>query len=262
MDALTETVPSAQSLSPDDLQEFEGEVRISDGRLAALLGYAQTRNIRKIIRTNEAELLTHGFLRRFDAKMDGRGRPEKSFMLNEAQAILVTMFSRTQRAADARRQIVQVFIAWRHGHLVPAQPEIEIALPAPERREEAPELATEGQRLFAEFKRVFRTDDWRELVPILSHAVSKSRLIAIQRGDGVMAALRHGDAWAKLTGMGIDLRYVLGNRQLLTPEERELIESVRALGAEGKAMALQSFARQIGTLCTNPDAPALSHHRS
>jgi hypothetical protein len=126
---LAETQPSAQSLSSDDLQDFEGEVRISDARLAILLGYAQPRYIRDIIRTNKDELLTHGFLRRFTAKIDGRGRPEKSFMLNEAQAILVTMFSRTQRAAEARRQIVQVFIAWRHGHLVPAQQEIE--LPAP-----------------------------------------------------------------------------------------------------------------------------------
>jgi len=265
MNALIETEPSsAEALRPNDLQDFEGEVRISDARLAVLLGYAQPRYIRDIIRTNQEELLTHGVLRRFTAKPPSGsqgGRPERMIMLNEAQAILVTMFSRTQRAAEARRQIVQVFIAWRHGHLVPAQPEIELTLPAPERRKEAPELETAGQRLFAEFKRLYGTDDWRKLVPILSHIVSKARLIAIQRGDGVMAALKHDNAWVPLVCSGIDLRYVLNNSWTFTPEERELIANIRALGEQGQAMALQSFARQIGTLCTNPDAPLLLDRR-
>jgi len=194
---------------------------------------------------------------------DTLGGRQEVAVVNEAGIYKLVLGSRKPVAEEFERWLTcQVLPSLRKHGCYPPPPEIELALPAPERRKEAPELATEGQRLFAEFKRVFHTDDWRELVPILSHAVSKSRLIAIQRGDGVMAALRHGDAWAKLTGMGIDLRYVLGNRRLLTPEERELIESVRALGADGKAMALQSFARQIGTLCTNPDAPALLHHRS
>ncbi|WP_179505681.1 MULTISPECIES: BRO family protein [unclassified Sphingomonas] len=199
---------------------------------------------------------------------DTLGGPQEMTLVSEPGVLSVVLRSdgaitKGTFAYRFRRWIThEVLPSIRKHGCYPPPPEIELTLPAPERREEAPELATEGQRLFAEFKRVFHTDDWRELVPILSHAVSKSRLIAIQRGDGVMAALRHGDAWAKLTGMGIDLRYVLGNRRLLTPEERELIENVRGLGADGKAMALQSFARQIGTLCTNPDAPALSHHRS
>jgi hypothetical protein len=76
-----------------------------------------------------------------------------------------------------------------------------------------------------------------------------------------MSALKHDNAWVPLICAGIDLRYVLNNSWTFTPEERELIDNARALGAEGQAMALQSFARQIGTLCTNPDAPLLLDRR-
>jgi hypothetical protein len=76
-----------------------------------------------------------------------------------------------------------------------------------------------------------------------------------------MAALKHDNAWVPLACMGIDMRYVFGNSWTFTPEERELIANMRELGVDGQAMALQSFARQIGTLCTNPDAPLLLDRR-
>jgi hypothetical protein len=124
----------ALALRAADLREFEGEARVEDLRIAELLGYATPTEVRRVIRRHLDEIHTHGVLpqsdrkniaARFSGQSDrkiarGRGRPERIFMLNEAQAVLVTMFSRTERAAQVRQQIVQVFLAWRHGKLVPA----------------------------------------------------------------------------------------------------------------------------------------------
>jgi hypothetical protein len=148
----------------------------------------------------------------------------------------------------------------KHGSY-PPPPEFDLAPAAPEPRKKPRELGTAGERLFAEFKRLFNIDDWRELVPILSGIVSKSRLITIQRGDGVMSALKHDDAWVTLVCAGIDLRYVLNNAWTFTPEERELISNLRALNEHDQALVLHSVARHIGTLATNPAAPALRHHQ-
>ena len=43
------------------------------------------------------------------------GRPTLEYWLNEAQALLVCMFSRTDQAARVRRELVEVFMAWRRG---------------------------------------------------------------------------------------------------------------------------------------------------
>lgn len=130
----------ALALRPADLREFEGEARVEDLRLGEVLGYENPKRVRDVIRRHRDELLRHGVLTQVAskprastggrsgpvfatvAKTPGKtgGRPERFFVLNEAQAVLVTMFSRTERAADVRTQIVQVFIAWRHGKLAPA----------------------------------------------------------------------------------------------------------------------------------------------
>jgi len=41
-------------------------------------------------------------------------------MLNEGQALLVCMFANTERAADVRQQLIEVFMAWRSGKLAEA----------------------------------------------------------------------------------------------------------------------------------------------
>jgi hypothetical protein len=57
------------------------------------------------------------------ASISGKGRVAETveYYLNEAQALLVCMFSRTDQAAAVRKQIVEVFIAHRHGRLVPGK---------------------------------------------------------------------------------------------------------------------------------------------
>jgi hypothetical protein len=111
----------ALALQPTDLRPFEGEPRVHDLRLADVLGYQGAKEVRQTIRRHRDELLMHGVLAQSEAKpLRGStgGRPERAFMLNEPQALLVCMFSRTERAAQVRNQIIQVFLAYRRGQLV------------------------------------------------------------------------------------------------------------------------------------------------
>lgn len=114
---------NALALRIEDIRPVSGEARIADLRLGEVLGYGNPKKVRTVIRRHADELLSHGFLTQSESKIagGGRGRPERAFMLNEAQAVLVAMFSRTNQAAEARRQIVTVFLSYRAGKLVPAQ---------------------------------------------------------------------------------------------------------------------------------------------
>lgn len=110
----------ALALRPGDLREFDGQPCVRDVRLGEVLGYTDPKKVRAVIRRHNGELSDHGVLTQVGAKPirgSRGGRPEVSYMLNEAQAVLVTMFSRTERAAEARRQIVSVFLTYRHGKL-------------------------------------------------------------------------------------------------------------------------------------------------
>lgn len=110
------------------------EPRVRDLDLAERLGMADPHDIRrKIIETNRAELEAYGGVsgRRPETSAKG-GRPATEYWLNEPQALLVCMFSRTERAADVRRALIEVFTAWRRQQVAPpvgTQP----ALPLPGR---------------------------------------------------------------------------------------------------------------------------------
>ena len=187
---------------------------------------------------------------------DAIGRVRKTIVVNEAGAYALIL--------DSNKPDVERFAKWlftdvlpsirKHG-CYPPPPQIELVPPPPApRQDRTREPATATERLFAEFERVFGTGDWRKLVPILSHIVSKSRLIALKRGDGLLSALKHGNAWLPLVCAGIDLRYVFGNSWTFDPHERDHIDRLRALGEEGQAMALQSFTRQMNDLRANEDS--------
>ncbi|RTL93853.1 hypothetical protein EJV44_15370 [Ancylobacter aquaticus] len=103
---------------------IDNEPRILDTDLAANLGMARPRDIRaNVISPNRAELEAFGVLRSMNAKSTdplGRGRPTKSFYLNEEQALLVCLLSRTERAKAVRAEVIRVFTAYRRGDLVAA----------------------------------------------------------------------------------------------------------------------------------------------
>ena len=99
----------------------EGEPRVLDTELAAALGMARPTNIRGVIEQNKAELEGFGpCTARVHDHPTVFGRTTTAFYLNEEQALLVAMFSRTEKAKEVRATLVRVFAAYRRGDLVPA----------------------------------------------------------------------------------------------------------------------------------------------
>ena len=116
---------SAPPLSPDNLSDQGGEPRVRDVDLAERLGFADPSMLKRLIERNAGELRTYGAIsvtvtENKDPK--GRGRPGKVSWLNEGQALVLCALSRTPRAAAVRKQVIDVFVAYRAGRLAPAAP--------------------------------------------------------------------------------------------------------------------------------------------
>lgn len=105
-------------IEPTDLKMLDATPRVLDLRLAEALSFEKPYDIRKLIARNEVELAKHGGVFATVAKTSpSGGRPTNEFWLNEAQSLLICMFSRTDRAAEVRAEIIKVFMAWRQGQL-------------------------------------------------------------------------------------------------------------------------------------------------
>ena len=106
-----------------DTTVSKGEPRILDLRLAERLGYARPRKLRALIVRNLPELETYGTLApRRGAPISGKGRVQEvdEYHLNEGQALVVILLSRTPAAAQVRREVIEVYMAWRRGELKPS----------------------------------------------------------------------------------------------------------------------------------------------
>ncbi|MCW4115678.1 hypothetical protein NPA31_011955 [Aurantimonas sp. MSK8Z-1] len=109
-------------LTVSELHIAGGEPRVRDLVLAERLGFGRPSSIRVLIERNKSELQAYGSLHQIDANPGKQGgRPSKAYWLNEPQALLICMFSRTPLAADVRRQVIEVFMAWRQGKTVPVR---------------------------------------------------------------------------------------------------------------------------------------------
>lgn len=107
------------------LIEHQGEPRALDIDIAERLGFSQPRDIRKLIKRHAAELAGFGAPRwRANKVRSGKGRWQnvEEFLLNEEQALLVSVLSDAPHASDVRAMLIRVFVAWRRGHLAPTQP--------------------------------------------------------------------------------------------------------------------------------------------
>lgn len=105
-------IPEALSLS-DLNTAIDQEPRLLDLRIAERLGYERPRVIRELIERNRDEIETYGSI----AVRHGayRGHTFSEFWLNEAQTLLICMFSKTSKAAAIRSEVISVFIAFRRG---------------------------------------------------------------------------------------------------------------------------------------------------
>jgi hypothetical protein len=98
------------------LTVIEGDARIADKHLQQVLGYARINDLHRVIRKHEDELADYGPMLCRSGKASS-GQTTIAYYPNEAQATLICMFARTDRAAQARKVIVEVFTAWRRGQL-------------------------------------------------------------------------------------------------------------------------------------------------
>jgi hypothetical protein len=79
--------------------------RARDIHLAKRLGMSRPTNIRgELVARYRGELETYGGLHQFNANAGKVGRPSAGYYLNEQQALLICMFSRTKDAALIRRK--------------------------------------------------------------------------------------------------------------------------------------------------------------
>lgn len=105
-------------IKPLALATVDGEPRIRDADLAVMLGFTQVRDIRKIIQRNRREVDDFGCAPswRETPKASG-GRPSKGYLLNEEQALLVSVLSRAPNAPAVRAMLIKTFVAWRRRKL-------------------------------------------------------------------------------------------------------------------------------------------------
>ncbi|WP_454288660.1 hypothetical protein [Rhizobium arsenicireducens] len=91
-------ITNLQPLLPIVVQNEEP--RVLDTDLAKRLGMNIPRRIRSdLIAPNQRELEAHCILEASTPNSGKAGRPAKVFYLNEQQALLICMFSRTEKAA-------------------------------------------------------------------------------------------------------------------------------------------------------------------
>lgn len=116
----TVTNTGAGRLPPTALtiHEHQGEPRVRDIDLAVSLGMAQPLNIRSTIKANLSELQGLGSIHAESENSEGRvGRPSVVYLLNEAQAVLLTFLAKTEKAKLVRAEVIRVFVDWRNGRL-------------------------------------------------------------------------------------------------------------------------------------------------
>lgn len=130
-----ERMATSHAFSTSTLAEIDGEPRVMDTRLAAALGMKQPLNIREKITRNRVELEGFGSIhetRELITAGKGAQRSVQTYYLNEPQALLLCMWARTPTAAAVRKQLIEVFMAWRLAQQQP-QPDT-ISVRAHERR--------------------------------------------------------------------------------------------------------------------------------
>lgn len=106
------------SLTASHITLVHNEPRVRDTMLADRLGFAVPHQIRELIQRNAGELSAFGILSPKKINTGKRGRPAAEYWLNEQQALVVCMLSRAPFAPLVRRQVIEVFTAWREGKMV------------------------------------------------------------------------------------------------------------------------------------------------
>jgi hypothetical protein len=149
------------------------EPRILDIEIAASLGLARPRDIRDVIIKNKEELESLGSIAVTNRAY--RGHPITEYWLNEAQALLICMFSRTPKAAAVRKQVIEVFMTYRAGQsqsrALMVQPTTTFKCPTMPRKQ-----AVTWQDLEALLYSAFGKDKANPALQALTHALEEALL--------------------------------------------------------------------------------------
>lgn len=165
MASATAQTPMAPEMAPlnslcaRDLQPFaNAEPRIRDIRIAERLGMAQPLNIRQSIERNREELEGFGSIHTTCELIEvakGARRQVTVYWLNEGQALVICMLSRTPAAVQVRKEVIEVFMAYRRGRLT--------ASPTAEATPEGLHLPARALALHTYLRSVLSVDEWRPL---------------------------------------------------------------------------------------------------
>lgn len=102
-----------------EIATIDDEPRVRDIDLANWLGFNRAADIRELIARNRDELEAYGsFPCRTENPGKQGGRPGKAYYLNEGQALVICALSRTDKAAQVRKALIDVFMAYRQGKIV------------------------------------------------------------------------------------------------------------------------------------------------
>ena len=109
-------------MTVDDLQDIDGEPRVRDLRIAERARLKRLETIREVIANNRDELLRYGSLssRPINPGPQG-GRPGTEYWLNEGQTLLLFTKLKGDVPADARQEIIAVYMEWRQGRTAAVQ---------------------------------------------------------------------------------------------------------------------------------------------
>jgi hypothetical protein len=107
----TDAADGAAKSGAIELSKVDGEARVEDVVLARWLEYERVGKLRELIQGHEALLKRQGLLPRKGEKIEGRGRPRKSYWLNKKQAIFVAAKSDKPKGQEILLMLVDVFDA-------------------------------------------------------------------------------------------------------------------------------------------------------
>jgi len=159
--SIVETLMATLTIS-DLNTEVNHEPRIHDLRIAENLGMSRKRDIRKLIERNIAELERYGTCATVSRVV--RGNQVTEYYLNEPQALLICVKSDAPNSPDARQRIIEIYMAYRRGALVPAMvtPEQKAALKAAMHERHAV-VGVPYPALWGRFNNHFKIAEYKEL---------------------------------------------------------------------------------------------------
>ncbi|MDD4556211.1 MAG: hypothetical protein PHE89_02630 [Alphaproteobacteria bacterium] len=185
-----------QNLSIHSLEVIDDEPRIKDVILGERLGLKKARDVRVVIKSNIAELLKYGGtpLVTANEKLGCLTRMTEAYYLNEAQALLICMFSRTAKAAEVRKELIDVYMAYRTKGLVKVKEHYRNSVKqteeAPQQKSEKDEMMEDADAFFIFIKLACKEAVREELALDKKYPAQDWRLTAHHAIDELCCQMR------------------------------------------------------------------------